>query len=244
MATARKVLPVPAGPMPKLMSWVAMSAGIIFAAASYRFLSSRSAARTASGAPLILNRLPRLAISTPTRSSTSRRCSSNGPHRLASRSLSSGSRGANVVEGEAGEGPQRKDVGKAWIERAQPVDRLRDDAQAERGVVFGQVEIGQFDASQVAAALVGLPFAQVVDHDLAHRKCREAEQMGAIVDPGLGFDQFDEGFMHQRGRVEGVVGLAATQLAGTLFQVVIDLLEQCKIRRTQRLAGVSHRGFP
>jgi len=41
-------------------------------------------------APLMRNRLPRLPISTPRRSSIWRRCSSNGPDRLARRSPSSG----------------------------------------------------------------------------------------------------------------------------------------------------------
>src|SRR6056297_3179761 len=141
-ATARKVLPVPAGPTPKLTSsremrsryrrWLGprarirplrvrmptsawsssgssrpeawrlrlTSAEVSTSRSVWRksFLMTRRAALVASGSPSMAKMLPRELMSTPRRFSISRRCSSNGPHRLASRWLSAGS--SSMVTGE------------------------------------------------------------------------------------------------------------------------------------------------
>src|SRR6056297_642218 len=141
-ATARKVLPVPAGPTPKLTSSLEMrsryrrwlgprarirplrvrmptsawsssgssrpeacrlrltNAEVSTSRSVWRksFLMTRRAALVASGSPSMAKMLPRELISTPRRFSISLRCSSNGPHRLASRWLSAGS--SSMVTGE------------------------------------------------------------------------------------------------------------------------------------------------
>src|SRR4249919_127491 len=139
IATARKVLPVPAGPIPKLMScvaiacryfawlaprarrvprltrmvtscgsmslaaissasysvscrWMSGSVSVVSAASFHSWRSNRSVLLTAVSEPSTRNTFPRLAISTPRRSSIMRRWLSNGPLRLARRSVSAGSR--------------------------------------------------------------------------------------------------------------------------------------------------------
>jgi hypothetical protein len=119
----------------------------------------------------------------------------------------------DFTDGQAAEELQLDDAALARIESAQLVQRVVEDHDVDVGHVTRQIVAGERNLVG-GAAFLGRMRARVTDEDAPHHDRGERDELGAVAPVDfLLIDQPHVRFVHERRRLERVVGTLAVEVA-------------------------------
>jgi len=137
-----------------------------------------------------------------------------------------------LLDRAAGEVAQLNHLRLLRIQRAEPHERLvqrqQVDAVGVRLPGRRRLGVAHRDAGAPAATLLGTLLPRVVQQDASHGQCGGTEEVGPVIEPGrVAAREPQPGFVHQRGRLQRVVGPFLPQVGARQGpQLVVDDLEQ------------------
>jgi hypothetical protein len=116
------------------------------------------------------------------------------------------------VDRQPSEEAKLDDLGGAGRDGRKPVDRLVESDQIELLLHSDTHELVEIDERIALPALPGAPASRVVDQYAAHGLCRGPVEMNPAPEPGAVTGETQVGFVHQRCRLERVIGALAAHL--------------------------------